>query len=605
MTLSYNRILFYQERVMFMNSRVGAVLVAGVLAISFAGHASAIKVKGEPVVTNNKAVAPLAWQSNNFPNTGVAKIGLKELAPDRIAKLQRANDDQTKIKATQIGISRNFLSEALQSEMPALKWQVLKSGAKVARIEITSPDAFGLRVGVRTAGLPAGSELRFAGSDNLNQVIAMVPGAETKKLVDDKNIYWTPGTDGQTQVIEIYLPKGALAAPVHFDVISVSHLLINSKEDMTSTKLSGTCNINVACSTGTLGQNFINAKNAVAHIRFTTTAGTFICTGTLLADTVAATQIPYFYTANHCISDQTIANTLNFYYGYETTTCGTINTTAVLPTPVTGGATLLYTDPDTSATATANGTDTTLVRMNSAPPAGAFFAGWDSTAIANGVNVTAIHHPDGDPKKVSQGQKKTQSAKLHTVGWISGTTEGGSSGSGLFTIGTDGSYYLRGGLYRGSAACSNSGTVSNTSNNDDYSRLDVSFPNLQAFLAPAAGTNGPTAVHTGPWYNASESGWGLTWFEYPSNNILGLMFIYDGTGRADWYEFGGTWTGTDVHSGNVLRATGPAFSSSFNPAAVSKAVVGTYTLTFTSATTATYTFTINGVTRTNVALTKL
>jgi lysyl endopeptidase len=592
-------------------SRVSAALLTGLLAIGFSGHAAAIQVKGEPVKASTKAAAPLAWRADAFPTAGVAKIGFKELAPERIAKLQRANDDDSKIKAVQIGIGRNLSSDGVQTTMPALRWQVLASGAKVARIEVTSPDAFGLRVGVKAKGLMPGAEVRFAGSDNARQVIAMATADQVNNLVDDKSVYWTPGTDGQTQIIEIYLPKGVLAAPVRLQVISVSHLMINSKEDMTSTKLSGSCNVNVACSTATLGQNFINAKNAVAHIRFVApdpnnpgSNGTFICTGTLLNDTVAATQIPYFFTANHCIENQTLANTINFYFNYETATCGNINTTATFPAPVSGGATLLYTDADTSTTATANGTDTTLLRMNSAPPANAFFAGWDSAALATGTNVTAIHHPDGDPKKVSQGQKKTQSAKLHTAGWTSGTTEGGSSGSGLFTIGAGGEYFLRGGLYRGGAACSNSGNINNANNNDDYSRLDVAFPSVQQFLAPAS-TNGPTVDHSGPWYNVNESGWGLTWNEYPNNGFLGLMFIYDTSGRADWYELAGTWTGNDVHSGNVLRDSGPAFGNSFNSAQVSKTVVGTYTLTFTSATTATYTFTINGVTRTGVVLTKL
>jgi lysyl endopeptidase len=585
-------------------SRISATLLTGLLAMVFLGQAAALQVKGEPVKASTKTAAPLAWQANAFPDSGVAKIGFKELAPERIAKLQRANDDDSKIKAVQIGIGRNLSSDGVQNIMPALKWQVLTSGAKVARIEVTSPDAFGLRVGVKANGLMPGAEVRFAGSDNASKVIAMATADQVNNLVDNNSIYWTPGTDGQTQIIEIYLPKGVLAAPVRFQVISVSHLMINSKEDMTSTKLSGSCNINVACSTGSLGQNFINAKNAVAHIRFVKGVDTFICTGTLLNDTVAATQIPYFFTANHCIGDQAVANTTNFFFNYETTTCGNINTTAVFPAPVTGGAALLYTDEDTSATGTANGTDTTFLRMNSAPPANAFFAGWDSSALANGVSVTAIHHPDGDPKKVSQGQKKTQSAKLHTAGWTSGTTEGGSSGSGLFTIGAGGEYFLRGGLYRGGASCANSGNVNNVNNNDDYSRLDVAFPSLQQYLAPA-NTNGPTVDHSGPWYNVNEGGWGLTWNEYPNNGFLGLMFIYDANGRADWYELAGTWTGSDVHSGNVLRDSGPAFGNSFNSAQVSKTVVGTYTLTFTSATTATYTFTINGITRTGVVLTKL
>ncbi len=116
---------------------------------------------------------------------------------------------------------------------------------------------------------------------------------------------------------------------------------------------------------------------------------------------------------------------------------------------------------------------------------------------------------------------------------------------------------------------------------------------------------GPTAAHTGPWYNPAESGWGLTWFEYPNNNMLGLIFIYDSTGRADWYELAGAWTGTDVHSGNMRHNTGPAFGPTFDPALVVKTVVGTYSLNFSSATNATLTFTMNGVTRTGIPLTKI
>lgn len=116
---------------------------------------------------------------------------------------------------------------------------------------------------------------------------------------------------------------------------------------------------------------------------------------------------------------------------------------------------------------------------------------------------------------------------------------------------------------------------------------------------------GPTEAHTGAWYNPAESGWGLTWFEYPNNGKLGLMFIYDSTGRADWYELSGNWTSTDVHSGNIRHNTGPAFGPTFDPALVVKTVVGTYSLNFSSSTNATFTFTINGVTRTGIPLTKI
>ena len=579
-------------------SRIPALFVAGLLALAFSHQAAAVKVKGEPTKATAKSAIAKEWRSANFPANGVAKLGMTPLAPARIAQLHRNNADDKKIKALQIGIGRDVARESLMP-MSSLKWQLLSNGAKVSRLEINSPDAFGLRVGIRTAGLVAGSELRFSGSDAPNQVIAAVTGDETRRLVDAKNNYWTPGTDGDTQIIEIYLPKGALAANVRVNVTNVSHLMTNAKESfVVKDAAAQICMVNVICRAAALGANFVNAENSVARITYSDTAGSYLCSGTLLADTVTATQVPYFYTANHCVSNQPLANTMNFYWNYETTTCGTSSTTAALPSPQTGGATYLYSENGTT------GTDASLVRINSAPPVGTFFAGWDSASLANSTTIYGIHHPEGFPKKVSQGIKELQDGQVHQVGWSSGSTLPGSSGSGLFTVGGDGVWYLRGGLYGGSALCSNSGNPSNPQNDDIYSRFDVSFPSIEQWLNPPP-IIGPTVSHTGPWYNPAESGWGLTWYEYPSNGFFGLFFIYNGSGAPDWYEFAGAWTGSDVHSGNLRKNTGPAFGTTFDPGQVNKVTVGTYTLTFTSATTATLTFTVGGVTRTNVPLNKL
>ncbi len=580
------------------SSRISSLLVAGLLALAFSHQAAAVRVKGEPTkATTTKSATALTWRSNNFPADGVAKLGMKELAPERIAKLHNDNANGSRAKPLQIGIGRDATRETL-TPMSSLKWQVLANGAKVSRIEIRSPDAFGLRVGIRTSGLTAGSELRFSGSDAANQVIASVAGEETTRLVDAKSIYWTPATDGETQFIEIYLPKGALAAPVRVNVTGVSHLLTNAKDNfIVKTAAEQTCMSNVICRAAELGQNFVNAENSVARITFVDGASTFLCTGGLLADTIGASQIPYFFTADHCIGNQTLASTMNFYWNYETTTCGTSSTTAVLPTPQTGGATYLYSQ------SASGGTDMSLVRLNSAPPAGTFFAGWDSAALANSATVYGIHHPQGFPKKISQGIKETQSTGQHQVGWSSGSTLGGSSGSGLFTIGTDGAWYLRGGLYGGNASCANSGNPATSGNDDFYSRLDVAFPNIQQWLAPAV-ANGPTVSHSGSWWNPAEGGWGVTWFEYPGNAHFGLMFIYDTSGVADWYELSGTWTGSDIHSGVVKRVSGPPFSTTYNPATVSKTNVGTYSMSFANSAAGSFSYTINGVTRTNNPLVK-
>jgi len=84
---------------------------------------------------------------------------------------------------------------------------------------------------------------------------------------------------------------------------------------------------------------------------------------------------------------------------------------------------------------------------------------------------------------------------MRAVGWLSGTTEGGSSGSGLFVRGGDGRYRLHGGLYGGYAACSNSGNLAATQNRDWYSRLDLVFPRIEQYLAPVAAPRRRNGAH--------------------------------------------------------------------------------------------------------------
>ena len=125
-----------------------------------------------------------------------------------------------------------------------------------------------------------------------------------------------------------------------------------------------------------------------------------------------------------------------------------------------------------------------LLRLKNPAPAGATFAGWDASTLAPNADVIAIHHPSGDAKKYSRGQHVADRyAEQFTVGWLEGTTEGGSSGSGLFTRYADNSYRLRGGLYGGDASCANTGNIANTANRDHYSRLDLVFPQIKQWIS--------------------------------------------------------------------------------------------------------------------------
>lgn len=59
-----------------------------------------------------------------------------------------------------------------------------------------------------------------------------------------------------------------------------------------------------------------DVRKAIAHINFISDEGSFICSGGLLSDTDDASSIPYFLTANHCIDDQALAETMETWFYY-------------------------------------------------------------------------------------------------------------------------------------------------------------------------------------------------------------------------------------------------------------------------------------------------
>ncbi len=455
-----------------------ALIASGqALAAAAVGQAA-----GEPSMTT--PAPALNWRAAAYPAANVARLQYREMATSRLLELQRKNQAPG-LKATQIGIGREASQEGLQRRLSVLSWRPV-AGGFVARVEIRSMDALALRVGLDVSRLDSRTELRFGGSARPSEVVAKMTGAEAKRLPGSNGLFWTPNTDGDTQIIEIFRPRGVPAFAVRLEAPVLSHLIADSRNTYKIIEKigeSGTCNIDTVCRVNELGQAFVDTRKAVAHMRFVIGSSTFICTGTLLADTVPVTQIPYFHTANHCFSSntsvppvptqmQTVANTLNTIWNYDATACG--NLTSAASTQISGGATYLYSN---------HLTDGMLVRLNNAPPASAYFAGWNAAPVADASSVLAIHHPRGDSKKVSGGQTITKDGESITVGWLTGTTEGGSSGSGLFTLGPRG-YVLRGGLFGGSAACSNSGSLSNSQNRDYYSRLDVDFPSIKQYLEP-------------------------------------------------------------------------------------------------------------------------
>ena len=242
-----------------------------------------------------------------------------------------------------------------------------------------------------------------------------------------------------------------------------------------------------------------NTAKAVARMTFTAGAATYLCTGTLLNPTDGSFTA-YFYSAYHCISTQQVANTLTTHWFYDRTACGT-GVTSPSYVQRTGGATLLH------ANATS---DALLLRLKTTPPAGAWFAGWDATQVTAGL---CLHrHPppggrleEGEPRHLGGDPAATPASCPNgswiVANWTSGVTEGGSSGSGIFTaVGSPATdYKLRGGLWGGSSYCG----APPAEMNDCYSRFDLAYPSISGYLNPAVPVPG-TFAFTTTGYAASE-----------------------------------------------------------------------------------------------------
>ncbi len=377
--------------------------------------------------------------------------------------LERLDVRSFTLDANQIGVNR---SVAVSPNTRAQKF-VNPDGSQIIVLIIKSSGASGIGVHFRNFALADGEEV-YAYGTLPNSIVF---GPYTSKGPWDSGEFWTGTVDGDTIVIEFY--KRTDENGKAFEIFEVSHdfaeldwrLRFNEPDVLN-------CERDASC--------FGDAeKNAVARIRYNSN-GSHVCTGTLLND-IAQDWCPYFLTANHCVHTQSVANTVEVYWFYRTTSCNS----GVLRT----GA---YSPPGANLLKSQSSNDFTLLRLRHDPPGGALFSGWTSAAQPIGTSVFGLHHPGGFvPPQIPSYLRKSVGSITSTnvgcqdtglvngygIGWTSGTVEHGSSGSGLWkTVG----HYLVGVLSCGTAMCSPADGV--------YSKFASFYPQIRSFigsLAPA------------------------------------------------------------------------------------------------------------------------
>ncbi|WCM93881.1 serine protease [Acidovorax sp. NCPPB 2350] len=396
--------------------------------------------------------------------------------------------------ARQIGAPRAIEATASAEGLrQRLRWSPSAGGARVAAVSFSSEGAYGVRLGLLVRQMPPDAVVRIYRQDHPT-VAYEIAGREILAVVarnlaagdtsDAARTWWSPDPGAGEATLEIELPAGVPASALDVAVPMLSHVfedLSLPREGSVSQEAindATACNLDATCY-----DEYADQRNAVARMTFVEGGRLRLCTGTLLNDR-DATRTPYFITANHCISTQTVASTLQTDWFFRSPTCNSrmLSASAAVRT---GGATLLYASGDT---------DTAFLRLNEAPPPGAVFAAWDAGPQSLSAAVTGIHHPRGDLQKISFGSimgtlscqgdvdsmicdsATGDAAAFYDVGFTQGTVQTGSSGSAIFRGGR-----LIGTLYgfSGNGAC----TV------DDvrvYGRFDRAYgAALRQWLSPA------------------------------------------------------------------------------------------------------------------------
>ncbi len=334
-------------------------------------------------------------------------------------------------------------------------WTVLPNGDKIAQLHLKSDGALSINIIFSDFYLPENTYLHVYNTEKSTLV-----GAYTSLNNNLNHILGTDLIKGDEMVIEFFQPHSITENPRLFiNTVVHGYEDINGWYAQQKVNESGACNMDVVCSDGIPWEKEIRS---VARI----TNGGGLCSGSLVNNT-AQDGTPYFLTANHC-GPQSMASAV-FRFNYDSPVCGSQNTAN------SQNAQQNHTINGSSFKARNSNSDFGLVELNAIPPANynVYYAGWNNSGDIP-TQTVGIHHPSGDVKKLAFDEDAPTSSAFGSsiangewriLQWDRNTTtEGGSSGSGLW----DENHLIVGQLHGGQANCANSV-------NDYYGKFSVSW----------------------------------------------------------------------------------------------------------------------------------
>jgi hypothetical protein len=109
----------------------------------------------------------------------------------------------------------------------------------------------------------------------------------------------------------------------------------------------------------------------------------------------------------------------------------------------------------------------------------------------------------------------------------------------------------------------------------------------------------PAVNYSGHWWTPTESGWGMSIEQGPTNVLFAVWFVYGPNGSPVWYAFQGSeWFAVGKKnsiSGPIYKTNGPYFGGPFDPNQVGITQVGSGTLLFDAFNSGQFAYTVENV----------
>jgi hypothetical protein len=320
------------------------------------------------------------------------------------------------------------------------EWLQNADGSKVWRLAIHSEGAFSINLIFDRFRLAQGASLFIFNPDQ-----SVVLGAFTHENNLPSGILATTPVPGDEVFIELRMAPGTQSSDLLIGAVNHDYLNVASFLPIEGNRFgrSGNCHPDLSCELEDLWQD--NGQSVCRLI----IDGTELCTGTLVNNS-RNDGTPYVLTAAHCLPNTFSHQTVIFTFNYQVPNCDARVEGSFIQT-ISGSDRRVYRED----------MDLALLEMSAIPPATfrPYWAGWSRTTSPM-APVRAIHHPEGDVKKVARADNAPVNASFYTFEsnshwriseWAEGATEGGSSGAPLF----DSNGLLIGSLSGGSAYCGN------------------------------------------------------------------------------------------------------------------------------------------------------